>query len=88
MARIRAIFRGLVQGVGFRYHVLTISRDFRVTGFVRNRPDGSVLCEAQGELREVEKFLDAVEGTAPGELERTERKELPDVKREAAFSVM
>lgn len=40
--RRRVIFRGRVQGVGFRYTVHAIARGFPVTGYVRNLPDRSV----------------------------------------------
>ena len=38
----RVIYRGRVQGVGFRYSTLTISKKFDVAGYVKNLNDGSV----------------------------------------------
>ena len=40
--RCRVIYRGRVQGVGFRYTSASIARRFPVTGYVRNLPDGTV----------------------------------------------
>jgi acylphosphatase len=36
------IFRGHVQGVGFRYTAREVAQQYNVTGFVRNLPDGTV----------------------------------------------
>ena len=38
----RYIVRGIVQGVGFRYFVQQVAVELGVSGYVRNRDDGSV----------------------------------------------
>ena len=48
MIRRRLEITGRVQGVGFRYFTLHAAQQHGVVGFVQNRRDGSVLCEAQG----------------------------------------
>ena len=53
-------FSGRVQGVGFRYHVLQIAKEFDVSGYVRNLPDGRVQLEAEGKQQEVRSFIDEV----------------------------
>ena len=40
--RVRVVVRGRVQGVAFRAHTADQARRAGVTGWVRNRPDGSV----------------------------------------------
>lgn len=60
MQRLRAVVRGRVQGVGFRYSVLEIARRADLRGFAENRPDGSVFVLAEGppdRLDDLEKFL-------------------------------
>lgn len=51
---------GLVQGVGFRYTVRRIACRFRVTGYVRNLPDGRVHLVAEGPSEELDGFLASV----------------------------
>ena len=50
-------YQGHVQGVGFRYTAASAARQFDVTGFVRNLPDGRVHLVVEGESEEVERFL-------------------------------
>jgi len=57
MERIHAVVSGLVQGVGFRYFVLDRAQTFGLGGWVRNRPDGSVEIEAEGETEALDAFL-------------------------------
>jgi acylphosphatase len=38
----------MVQNVGFRYSVMSAAQELGLTGFVENRPDGSVYVEAEG----------------------------------------
>jgi acylphosphatase len=49
MKRITVVARGRVQGVGYRYFVAGCARVAGVCGFVKNKPDGSVLIVAEGE---------------------------------------
>ncbi len=42
------VITGRVQGVGFRYYMEYKARQFHVTGWVRNRRDGSVEAMIQG----------------------------------------
>jgi acylphosphatase len=54
------IFRGQVQGVGFRYSTRQIAARYRVVGFVRNEPDGTVKLVVEGEPEELNRFIQAV----------------------------
>jgi acylphosphatase len=55
--RRRAVVRGLVQGVGFRFSTEGEADRIGVAGFVRNLADGSVEIEVEGETHDVEKLL-------------------------------
>jgi acylphosphatase len=57
---LHAIVEGHVQGVGFRYFVKETADSFSLTGWVRNRYDGSVEFTAEGNLDRLQKLLDAV----------------------------
>ncbi|MFL5615605.1 MAG: acylphosphatase [Gemmatimonadaceae bacterium] len=48
--------RGKVQGVGFRWFVRERARTLRLTGWVRNREDGSVEVLARGDASALEKL--------------------------------
>jgi len=47
---------GRVQGVGFRYHVAQAASARGLTGWVRNRLDGSVELVVQGDGAEIERW--------------------------------
>lgn len=55
--RIRVVFNGRVQGVGFRATARWVAQQHPVTGWVRNEPDGSVLMEVQGPQHAVDAVL-------------------------------
>jgi acylphosphatase len=58
--RLRAVVRGEVQGVGYRWAVRRQAHRLGLTGFAENLPDGSVRVEAEGDpaqLDELEAFL-------------------------------
>lgn len=54
---------GRVQGVGYRYWFLTHAQSLRLTGWVRNRGDGSVEAVIQGaDLSITQMIADAGDG--------------------------
>jgi acylphosphatase len=54
---VAIIIVGRVQNVGFRYHTRKQAQKLALTGFVCNRPDGSVYVEAQGAADALESFI-------------------------------
>jgi acylphosphatase len=55
--RRHVIVYGFVQGVGFRFAVERAARSRGVTGWVRNRSDGSVEAVFEGEPDDVEALV-------------------------------
>lgn len=51
------IITGHVQGVGYRNYMLHKARQFHITGWVRNRSDGSVEAVIQGTPEDVEALI-------------------------------
>jgi acylphosphatase len=51
---------GRVQGVSFRYFVLTTAERLGVVGWVRNCPDGSVEGGASGRREQLDRFAQAL----------------------------
>lgn len=47
-AYLRAVVRGRVQGVGFRWWVVQLARSLALVGRVSNQRDGTVLLMAEG----------------------------------------
>lgn len=55
--RVRAVVTGRVQGVGFRMWTAAKSSALGLSGWVRNRPDGSVEAVAEGPADVVDAWL-------------------------------
>jgi acylphosphatase len=57
LKRIQMVVRGRVQGVFFRASAQREARQLGLTGWVKNRPDGSVEIVAEGEEDQVKDLL-------------------------------
>jgi acylphosphatase len=66
------IFRGRVQGVGFRYTTRSVARQYAVAGFVRNQSDGSVEMHVQGDATEIDNFIADVQAEFAGHIRDTQ----------------
>lgn len=58
--RLRILYSGHVQGVGFRYTVQRVASGFEVVGQVRNLLDGRVELIVEGDRAELEEFRQAI----------------------------
>jgi acylphosphatase len=87
LERREVIFRGRVQGVGFRYTTRQIAARFRVVGFVRNQPDGTVQLVVEGEPAELDRFIQAVAGEFDGYITDQTSRVAPTTGEFSHFSV-
>jgi acylphosphatase len=58
LERLSASVKGIVQGVNFRYDTQARARRLSLTGWVRNRADGSVEVLAEGPRPALDQLLD------------------------------
>lgn len=56
LTRRYVIVRGLVQGVGFRWFAKGLAESLGLSGWVRNREDGAVELEAEGDAVALDEF--------------------------------
>jgi acylphosphatase len=78
----------MVQGVGFRYSTVRQAQRLKVSGYVRNRPDGSVEVVAEGEATGIDALLKWLKSGPPGAIvRRTEVREVPYAGVYRRFSV-
>ena len=61
IVRLHAFVEGEVQGVGYRYFVVENARSLGLTGWVRNRYDGSVEVLVEGTRSYLEVLVDALQ---------------------------
>jgi acylphosphatase len=76
--RLRAVVRGEVQGVGYRWAVQRQAHRLGLVGYAENLPDGSVHVEAEGDpahLDELEAFLRG--GPRLAEVDRLDSERVP-----------
>lgn len=88
LTRKHLVVAGRVQGVGFRWFTAETARLCRVTGWVRNRPDGAVEAEAQGSPGAVAGFVSAVrKGPRFASVESVEETDVPARSGETDFEI-
>jgi acylphosphatase len=64
--RRRVVVRGRVQGVFFRHTTAQLARRLRVSGWIRNRADGTVEAAFEGDAEAVERLVAACRKGPPG----------------------
>lgn len=81
------IFKGHVQGVGFRYTTHSVAQRYDVTGYVRNLPDGTVEMLVQGTEQNVDACLEDLHDTMSGYIRDTQTQTLPPNPHHTDFRI-
>ena len=84
---MNSFFSGHVQGVGFRYQVVSMARGFDLTGYVKNLNDGRVELLAEGDESEVLSFLEAIESELDIYIKSVEKQTGTRIRQCANFSI-
>ena len=85
MIRKHIIFRGWVQGVGFRWRARQAADHYGCTGWVRNEWDGTVSMEIQGTEEAIDKVIMSIESGRYVQIENMDVKILPVNPEEYGF---
>jgi acylphosphatase len=81
------VFKGRVQGVGFRYTAHRSACRLEVTGFVRNLGDGSVEMFVQGNPGDIDECLADIQDSFKGYIKETQINEAPEDPRYHSFVI-
>ena len=85
MIRKHIIFRGWVQGVGFRWRARQAADHYGCTGWVRNEWDGTVSMEIQGTEEAIDKVIMSIEFVRYVQIENMDVMILPVDPEEYGF---
>ena len=83
--RKHIVFRGWVQGVGFRYRAINAANLYGATGWVRNDPGGSVTMEIQGTEEQIDNVILAIERGLYVQIDHMDVKTIPAIEHDREF---
>lgn len=87
MKRYNMIFKGRVQGVGFRYKSYLLANELGLTGDVNNLYDGDVELNIQGDREKIDLFLEKLAKDRFIRIDDIEIKEKKLIKDEEKFKL-
>lgn len=88
MERLKIIFKGRVQGVGFRFQSFRIANDLNLTGSVENLSDGSVLAYVQGQKDNIDVFIEAMKNQKFIRIDSIDTSKLDLIADEKSFKML
>lgn len=86
MVRYNLIFKGRVQGVGFRYRAMLIADKLGLTGDITNLYNGDVECNIQGDKEKIDTFISRLDKSRFIYIDEVVKKEIKPIE-ESEFKV-
>ena len=87
MIRQHIYFSGRVQAVGFCFRAQMNATQLGLTGWVRNLFDGRVEAEVQGEIEQINRFINKMKNEQWIDITNIEVEDIPVEKGERRFDV-
>lgn len=87
MVRYNLIFKGRVQGVGFRFRAKMIADEFMLTGNIKNLYDGDVECNIQGEREKISIFIEKLKKSKFIHIDKVIKENIDIVENEKGFTI-
>lgn len=88
VVRKRIIFSGRVQGVAFRYETYMVAEELNLVGWVRNKSNGDVELEVQGEEREISQLVAHMKALKRARVSGVRIDEIPLANGETSFEIV
>lgn len=88
MKRYRILFKGRVQGVGFRFTAKMIADRLNLTGSVKNLYNYDVESYIQGEVENIERFIYELQNQRFIRIESIDKTEVDTIQDENSFDII
>lgn len=85
--RRRVVFTGNVQQVGFRFETYMVVQKVGLTGWVKNRADGAVEAEFQGEPEKIRFVVQYLRSVKRANVTGVEERQIPLIAEERTFEI-
>lgn len=88
MKRYKLLFKGRVQGVGFRFTAKMIADRLNLTGSVKNLYNYDVESYIQGEVENIERFIYELQNQRFIRIESIDKTEVDMIQDENSFDII
>lgn len=88
MKRYKLLFKGRVQGVGFRFTAKMIADRLNLTGSVKNLYNYDVESYVQGEVENIERFIYELQNQRFIRIESIDKTEVDLIADEKSFDII